>query len=318
MNIVYLIEFTDRIQNNIFPNKYIGSKSDCRIDNGKIISNKLNKEYRGSCRSKSYQTAVSSEQCRVIVLGEYDDYKSALTAERDIHLQLDVVSNKEYFNRGVATLSSYTDPNYGTFRHTTTGEFVRLPKDHALVLSGEYVNANKGMKNYNNGIKNIQSLTHPGDGWVLGSIRPDSSGENNYFYGKRHSQETKNKIIETRRKNDLVDVERAIVRSANSAIRCKQIFSGIPKSEEQKLKMSKSSPRGVAVINLLTKVCSLVSKEEYSKLDKTVWMTPFAAKRKFLDRESAIIITCPHCRKQSDSESTPFIRNHFDKCKKRI
>jgi hypothetical protein len=73
------------------------------------------------------------------LLAEFDDYQSALQYERDMHILNDVVASPEYFNKAIATVNNFSDPNFSTYKHINTGKTVRLQKDHAMVLSGEYV-----------------------------------------------------------------------------------------------------------------------------------------------------------------------------------
>ena len=140
MNIVYLIQFNI----DTLPNKYIGSKSNCSVVNNKIL-NSRGKEYCGSSADKVFKQLVESLiPYEVKVLGTFESYSDALIAERDIQINYDVVASVEFFNKSIATFSSFADPSYATYKHVVTDKCVRLKRDHPKVLSGEYAGVSKG------------------------------------------------------------------------------------------------------------------------------------------------------------------------------
>lgn len=171
MHIVYLIKFNrDKI-----PNMYIGSKSNCTVDGNKIIDKNGNL-YMGSSKVKEFVELVTSGVgYELFVLGEYHSFSEALSAEREAHIANDVVASPKFFNRIKANESNYSNPEFATYKHVSTGKVARLERNHPSVLSGEWVGVTKG---------NQQVLSEEQ------RLRKSSFGEKNGFYGKKHSKET--------------------------------------------------------------------------------------------------------------------------------
>ena len=168
-HIVYLI----KVHREELPNRYIGSKSNCIVENGKILTNRK-KEYVGSAMDATYKEIVSTFGYTLQVLGEFQTYYDALEAERDLHIKHDVVASCEYFNKSVATISNYADPDYATYKHVGTGKIARLKRNHPLVLSGDWVGVTKGITLSEEDRK-----------------KRGRSGNENGFYGRKHTDETK-------------------------------------------------------------------------------------------------------------------------------
>ena len=170
MNIVYLI----KVKRDTLPNKYIGSKSNCTVVDGKILDNR-GKVYAGSSTDKQYKLLVEQhDNYEVQILAEFDNYNDALYAERDLQIRNDVVASPEFFNKAIAAISNYTDPSYATYKHVSSGKVARLKRDHPLVLSGEWVGVTKGV------ILTEEQRKKRG-----------RSGTENGFFGKTHTEETK-------------------------------------------------------------------------------------------------------------------------------
>lgn len=199
MHIVYLMEF----HREELPNKYIGSKSNCQVIDNRIYGNRG--LYEGSSRDKGFREAITSNVSYTLhVLGEFETYDLALLNEKNIHIAHDVVASPEYFNKSIATISSFADPEYGTYKHTVTGKTARLRLDHPLVISGEWVGITRGR------VLNAEERKSRG-----------LPGELNPFYGKQHTSEN---------------------RAMFSAL-ARNTFKGKTKSDEQKAKMSESAKR---------------------------------------------------------------------------
>jgi hypothetical protein len=176
MHIVYLIKF----KRNEFPNKYVGSKSNCVVSENRIFD-RHNKVYMGSSKDKQFRTMISlGYEYELQVLGEFDNYEKALQAERDIHIALDVVANIEFFNKAIAAMSTFTNPAYAIYKHLISGKVARLPRNHPMVLSGEWVGITRGI-----------TLT------AEERKKRGRAGKLNGFYGRKHNEETR-KIIAKR------------------------------------------------------------------------------------------------------------------------
>jgi hypothetical protein len=172
MHIVYLI----KINKKSLPNMYIGSKSNCSVVDNRIYCSN-NKVYIGSSKDKEYQELMRwCEDYTIQVLATFTTYDEALKAEKHIHMKYDVVASPEYYNKSIATISNYTNPNYATYKHLITGKVSRLPRDHPKVISKEWVGVTSGT------ILTEEERKSRG-----------RSGQQNGFYGRTHSEETKKK-----------------------------------------------------------------------------------------------------------------------------
>lgn len=249
MNIAYKITFTNRLKLNIKPYYYIGSKSNCTIKYG-IIYDKDNKPYYGSSHYKDYINIVENDNCIIEVLYECDTYNEALLFERDIQIKEDVVANTEYFNLSIATVNNFSDPLYATYKHIIENKVVRLKTDHPLVLDGTYVGVTKGA------ILNEYERLSRG-----------RSGEENCFYGRTHSEETKSKISASNTGNVMSD--EAKLKMSNSR-------KGIKKSEEHKAKIGR---KGLIMLkNINTNETIRINKADKDLYDSTIWMNPYTIK----------------------------------------
>jgi hypothetical protein len=273
MNVVYMTIIKDRKEKNLEPYYYIGSKANCFFDGTNIITNS-GKKYFGSSRWKGYKQLCIEGDVETIILGYFEDYDNALDFEKNLHIFLDVVSDTKYFNKAVATISNYSNPEYGTYRNARTGDFVKLKKDHPLVINGEYVNANYGYKTYNDGNVEKQFLDEPPDGWSKGRIDSNKRyGEDSSFYGKMHTQDSKCKMLVTRKNFYDENPERyAEVKKINSEVAIKN-FRGVPKSPESNKKRSRKDM--IMLKNKNTGVAIRIKKEEMCDYDLTIWQNPY-------------------------------------------
>ena len=100
-----------------------------------------------------------------------------------------------YFNNGDTEIR--IDPT----RHRIPEGFKR----GRLNIPGRVPDSGKGSKFYNNGAinKRFYSGDEIPEGWVIGKIGRFSRyfGENNGFFGKHHSKESIDKMLETRKRN---------------------------------------------------------------------------------------------------------------------
>ena len=309
MHIVYKILFIDREMDNVYPCYYIGSKSNSNVIDNKIID-KNGKVYLTSSTDKLFQSLIKSENYNVILLNSFDDYEDALHFEKCEHISNDVVANIKYFNKSIATFNNLTNPNYGSYRNIKTGKCARLPKTHELVLNGEYVNVNKGMFTYNDGINEFQIFPDEiQPHYIKGKLEKNRFyGEDNRFFGKQHTIESMKKAQETKLINDLNEPDRVGQRTLKLKDTCKNTFTGKSKSDEQKLKMSESGKGFVTLKHIETRECVRIKKEFISNYDLDVWKNPYALRVK---KEP---VKCPYCEKINEPNAT-FMRWHFENCK---
>lgn len=255
MHVVYKLTFNKRKEQNIMPFLYIGSKSNVSIESG-IIYDGRGKPYYGSSTYENYSEIVESDEIEVEIIKEFEEYFEALNYESMLQKSLDVVADPRYFNLAIATVNNFTDPNYSTYKHTITGKTVRLQRNHPMVISGEYVGVTKGMKPTKNQMRGM-----------------GGKGENNPFYGKKHTEESKKRMISTRQKTYEDNPERyEEIRSILSET-ATRTFKGKPLSEEQKKKIGR---KGLIMLkNKHTNETIRIPKEEKKNYDPKVWMNPY-------------------------------------------
>jgi len=280
MHIVYLFEFSTEATRR----KYIGSKSNASIIDGKIFSD--GNEYLTSSRSTEFRDMLNSGvEYTVSSLGEFKNYKEALEFEYKCHKEEDVCANIEYFNLAMAAVNNFSDPNYGTFKHSVDGKAVRLPRDHPLAISKVYVGVTKDRK--------------------LSQEHKDSivrSGPGNSFFGRKHTKETKAIIGEMNKKSMLeywesMDIQQYEVRREKF-----REMGSMPKSKEYKAKLAGST-------NLrcpLTGTVKRFYRDEIEKMKLAGWIhakTGIPEKR----------IKCEHCGVESNGGN--YKRWHGSNCK---
>lgn len=292
------------------PYYYIGSKSNCSYDGTNIIDSK-GKYYYGSSKKDGFQELIKKEKVIVHVLSTHEDYNECLLMEKNIQEQNDVVADPRYFNRSIAMKNRFHDPGYGTFRHTLTKKFVRLPKEHPRVLSGEYVNANKGYKTYNNGEIEKQFLDEDvPKGWIKGRLEKNKRfGEDNHFYGRTHDSKAIEKMKQSQNEYWENNPEHKETMRRVWSETAKKTFTGVPKTEESNRKRSR--PGLIILKNTHTDEVIRIKKEDKTFYDESVWVNPYSYKMK----TNPDIRECPHCGKIG--KGSIMSRWHFDKCKER-
>ena len=98
MNIVYWLEFSQRIKNKTPPYFYIGSKHDCLIQNGVIIDSH-GREYWSSCKQPRFISALSERpKVKILHICEYP-----LDEEEFYHIHYNVVKSPLFFNKAQAS-----------------------------------------------------------------------------------------------------------------------------------------------------------------------------------------------------------------------
>lgn len=285
MHIVYKLVFKLRKEAGILPYQYIGSKSNCKIIDGKIID-RYNKPYYGSSSWENYKQIVLSDDIEIQLLYQSEDYSNLLSTEYYYQSLNDVVADSTYFNKNMATDNNYTNPEFGTYKHSISGKSVRLNRTHPLVISGEYVGATSGYKASDETKKRISN---------------GISGENNPFYGKTHSAETKSIISNKAKFRFSVDDKYRL----NSSITAKKTFTGVPKTEEHKAKIGRKGFVNLTNINTLENI--RISKESAELLDKSIWKSTRTLK-------SQKLWICETCNK-SGIGSSNYTRWHGNNCK---
>lgn len=289
MHIVYIIEFSGRVVNNQYPCYYIGSKSNCHFSEGRIIDSN-GKPYYGSSTSLEYNSLIFKEQINISILFETDNYEECLSMERRFQQKYDVVADIRFFNKAIATINTYSNPEYATYKHVDyTNHVRRLPINHPLVLAGIWVGVTKGR------VKSPEERKLHG-----------RSGSLNAFYGKTHSIQT----LENNKKIFKEWVENNPEYRTLMAESASKRFKGKSKTKEQKDKMSESSKGYVTLKHKVTLNSIRVKREssEYKSLNLEEWATPYILRER-------VNVECDVCNKNGIDSAT-FRRWHFKNCKK--
>lgn len=255
MHIVYKLTFNKRKEQNIMPFLYIGSKSNVSVENG-MIYDRRGKPYYGSSTYENYLEIVETDEIEVEIIKEFEHYFEALNYESMLQKSLDVVADPMYFNLAIATVNNFTDPNYATYKHVITGKTVRLPRNHPMVISGIYVGVSKGV------VLTEEERNKRG-----------RSGEENAFFGKKHTEETIEKILNTRKQTYEENPE--LFQNVRQKISetAKKTFAGVPKTEEQKKKMGR---KGMIMLkNKDTGETIRIFKSEKENYDLDLWVNPY-------------------------------------------
>jgi hypothetical protein len=275
-NIVYLIEFPIRKAQNIMPYYYIGSKANCIFD-GESIKNKSGKKYIGSSKAEGYKLAFQNDQPIFHILGCYDNYEDCISAERQIHLTNEVVSDPRYWNLAVAMENTFSNPDYCTVRHAVTGKTVRLKKDHPMILNGEYIGTTSGGKWYNDGIKDFVCIddSEVQEHWVRGRKNNQNfaRGDDHPMRKNPRSHEETMVIIKKRMDNMKNNPEKYEEGKKRQRQKASETHKGVPKSAESNQKRAR---RGLIMLkNRETGECVRIPREEKSFYDSSLWVNPF-------------------------------------------
>ena len=288
MNVVYKISFLDRIRDNKPPYYYIGSKSNCTFDGTNIIDKRGN-AYFGSSKYNNYKEIVSSSTIKVDILYKSKIYKDVLIEEARIQTECDAMRSPEYFNLSIAnTVSNFTEPDTGTFMCIADeSKIIRLKIDDPLVVSGMYVGVTKGKKTSDESKQKRKRF-----------------GEDNHFFGKSHTEETKEKIknLALSRKYKHTDEFKN-----NMSLR----FKGVPKSEEHKNKIGRKGLITLKCPTTLITVRIEKGSTEHEKYTSLGYLNPYTIKMM-----NPTEIVCPHCNKKGFGAYN-MKRWHFDNCKEK-
>lgn len=277
--------FIDRMLNNIEPYYYIGCKSKCVYENGLIIGNRG--EYWGSSKDKEYIELLEHSKPKIEIISWFDDYNEALLCEKEYHINHNVVKSSKYFNKSIATISTYHKPNFGTFKCVISGKIVRLNVNDPDVINGNFVGVTKGY---------IQTDECKN--------KKKRFGEDNHFFSKKHSVESINKMSKNATIRNL-EPEFNKMLSEN----CSKRFKGVPKSEEHKKKIGR---KGFMMIkNLNTGECLRILVNDRCDYDKKIWVTPFKYKSV---HDGFDKIECKYCNKIF-KKCSMFYRWHDTNCK---
>lgn len=216
MNVTYKLIFKNRIENKIPPYYYIGSKSKCTIIEN-IIYDKNNKPYWSSSKNELFIQALKEEIPKVEILFTSENYQDAYSKEVELLNLNKVRTNIEFFNILQPNLEQFkfVSGDYISVRHI---EFPyikkRILKNSDEFFSGDWVGITKGLTAFRDKetkqilMLDAKDFRRKDERYEF--VSPKLYGDKNGFYGKHHSEETKeilSKIFKEREKN-LTEKER--------------------------------------------------------------------------------------------------------------
>jgi NUMOD3 motif len=126
------------------------------------------------------------------------------------------------------------------------------------------------------------------------------TGENNNFFGKAHTLESKQKMSMKLTGRILSNETKQIMSSQRK---------GVKKTEEHKKKIGRKGL--VSLKNINSGESIRIDKKDLDDYDPSVWLNPYSYK---MIKEDKIKVTCPVCDKIGNDNSS-FRRWHFDNCK---
>jgi hypothetical protein len=97
----------------------------------------------------------------------------------------------------------------------------------------------------------------------------EMKGKNNYFYGRSHSEDTKNKLRDIMKNKNIKISPETMKKIIEKASR--------PKSEDHKRKIGRKG--FIMLKNIDTNISIRILKEDSYKYDKKIWMNPYKIKR---------------------------------------
>ena len=320
-HIVYEIIFTERKLNNISPHSYIGSKSNAEMLNGKIID-KHGHIYKSSSTCPYFWEAIENEDYECVLLYSTDDFKDMLSMENYIQKERDVVRDINYFNKSYAAESFYASPDHVTVYDTIDKTHLRIHKDvFYLEDNNRYVGTTHGTSVYNDGVR-LYYLRED-DELIdelklergIGNAKIRQTGKLNPFYGKHHTEETKEKIRTSQKKWKENNKERYNELREIWSKNFKEIGSK-PKSKEFKQMVSDRHKGTLYIKHIDTGECLEVTTDDYYKIynDTGVWLTLNMYSKLFSEPR---LSTCPYCGYEGDLRNSSFLRWHFEKCDKK-
>jgi len=125
------------------------------------------------------------------------------------------------------------------------------------------------------------------------AMKKTMKGEGNHFYGRKHSEETKEKIRQKKLGNKL---------SKETKEKMSKTRKGVPKSSEHKRKIGR---KGLIMLkNFDTNEVIRISKLDAANYDSSVWKNPSTIQKR---------IQCEHCGIESNRGNIN--RWHNDNCK---
>lgn len=134
-------------------------------------------------------------------------------------------------------------------------------------------------------------------------MKKTMKGSGNHFYGKQHTNESKAKIGKANKNR---------VKSQTEIDNWVKKVASKPKNAQHRKKLGKSKKGMLTLKNIVTLETIFIKHYHKNLYSNAIWKTTYIASR-ILNKY--VIVTCPHCKKESESNNATFSRWHFDNCK---
>jgi len=336
MHVVYKITFDNRLKENKKPYYYIGSKSNCVLEDGVLYGVRLNRNksrnikipYWGSCKNTLYLECLKNEKKHIEIIETFETHSDCLNAERMIHIENDVVASPEYFNKIIAMNSPFLLFDHASYKNIETNKIAKLPKDHPEVLTGNWVLLDGGRESVRSRLtgafRTQESINKTNEGNIgVTPLQNLKTGEYIRIHKDTEEYEKLDKTIwvhpSTYRKtnNQLTKMvcefcgnrqtPTNYIRWHGDKCRMK------PGNEKKKSKMALSKTGFQILFNVNTDESKKFKKgsDEILALDRNVWLDQMKYETA---KGLAETLTCPWCEKSMDKWH--YGCWHGDKCKK--
>lgn len=317
--VVYKYTFLNRLANNTPPYYYIGSKSNCYVKDNNIYYFATNKRYLTSSSHKEVKDMIRRNEHKLEILFEALDRSTVLSTEREFQIEFDVIQSEEYYNMMYAgKTADFSSPNYipclvNSKNKYVTKKFFDENKDSICKA------INKDRRYYIDE-KDNNYLLYPDDNRIkLLNLKLGKSkkgvlrGSDNPFYGKKHSDESKKKIIASRNKFYEENPEYCEQIKNNQINNMKKV-SQLPKSEKFLKQLKDRMTTTLYITNVETGESKRISKDDYQEYKANGWITHVTHANK-LNKLTANDITCLYCGFTSKENNSSFHKWHNDNCK---
>ena len=298
-NIIYKISFVENIKSNTLPFYYIGSKTNCKVIDNKIIYKRGKKENVYLTSGKISNKIMSIQNYTVEVLESDIDTINVIERECYWQKRFNAIESNEYSNLVYADGGNFTNPDFINIRKIGSNDIERVNK---LNCDFEYVGATKDYvwihkQDSHKTINKSELNCYIKDGWSIGMSEELKSKnykkESNAFYGKRHK---KSSIVKIKKSlNNFYQSTDGVEFRKRLSDNAKKRFKGIKpnqKTLDKAVKMTTiSNKQNRTRYNIITNERVRLDKYASNNLMSQIWVT----KEKYNIIKNDLYFTCIHC-----------------------
>lgn len=247
------------------------------------------------CGSAKDCRKLKQSDHKVYILSEHSEYSECLKMEQRIHVTNKVVSDIRFFNRGIACVNNYHNPDYGTFKHISGLKYARLRLNDPDVNWSDWVGTTKGVV-YSEERKKKSSMKK----------------EKHPLWGSTMSEETKQKISASNKTLKDRDPDRYAKKIQKMSENALKTFSGTRQTEEHVRKRTKDAKYRRLLKHIDTGEIWVydIRHTDESKIDKSVWVCTY---KYSCIKGTAPKDTCKYCGLTAQKSS--IAHWHNEKCK---